>query len=64
MKLVNEGLYDHVTIILARNRLNKQTVDKALNVLVLLSKNLKKPLEACYTIRIWKTLGLNSRDEK
>lgn len=44
MKLVNEGLYDHVTIILARNRLNKQIAEKALNVLVLLSKNLKKPL--------------------
>lgn len=44
MKLVNEGLYDHVTIIMARNRLNKAIADKALNVLMLLSKNLKKPL--------------------
>ena len=64
MKLVNEGLYDHVTIIMARNRLNKAITDKAMNVLVLLSKNVKKPLEVIYTSRIWKILGINSRDEK
>lgn len=64
MKLVNEGLYDHITIILARNRFNKAVADKALNVFVQLSKNLKRPLEVNCTMKIWKILGLNSRDEK
>ena len=63
-KLCNEGLYEHITIILARNRFHKNIVDKVTSVIMLLSKHLKKPLDALYTVRFWKILGLNSRDEK
>ena len=62
-KLVNEGVYEYTIAVLARNRFQKVIVEKALGVLVLLSKNLK-PLEKVYTEYIWKILGLNSRDEK
>lgn len=40
-KLTNEGVYQYTIATLARNRFNKQIIEKGLTVLILLSKNFK-----------------------
>lgn len=62
-KLVNDGLYEYIFAVLARNRFNRAVVEKTLNTTILLCRYYK-PLEKTYTSFLWRVLGLVSRDEK